>query len=369
MKKYSVVFLSPGPIYDLDSSSVQSKYIALSPFLRGHFLTTANSEETIKMGEFECHTMARRKFINISFLMFCLVWAFKVRRKEKVDFIITYDPLKTGLIGCLLKLVLGAKLIVEVNGVYTSPVVWEDHRNFLMKHIKKYLVPKQMKLVFRFSDGIKLQFATQINQFYEIPKGTVTSIFSSWIPTSNFSNLGEKKEILLVGFPFKIKGVDILIKAFRQIAEQFPEWRLKILGWYPDMGELSAAIGDHPQILHHPPVPSSEVSQHIGECGIFVLPSRTDAKPRVLIESAAAGKPRIGTNVDGIPMLIEDGIDGFLVDTENVEQLAEKMAQLMRDPILRKKIGAAAKKRVEVEFTEKKYVENLLCFIENVDLR
>ncbi|MCI5140172.1 MAG: hypothetical protein D3909_00175 [Candidatus Electrothrix sp. ATG1] len=60
-----------------------------------------------------------------------MYFCFKKFRKLKrdgvePDLIITYDPLKTGLIGVLAKSYLGGKLVVEVNGVYGSPIVWED---------------------------------------------------------------------------------------------------------------------------------------------------------------------------------------------------------------------------------------------------
>jgi len=367
MKKINALFIAPGPTYNADSSLFKAKYSALSPFLNSYLLTTSDKTEEIRRNDFVYHSMQRgRRFINLKFVIFCLRKAIKLKDRGGIDCIITYDPLKTGFIGILLKKILRAKLIVEVNGVYTSPVVWEDEHECLSKHIKQWIIPKLMRFVFNFSDGIKLQFPTQVDQFHKTTAGKTIVIFSSWVPTSKFVNIKEKKELLLVGFPFRIKGVDILIESFKRIAAQFPDWSLKILGWYPDMNELSAAIGGHPQIIHHPPVSYYEMVQHIGECGIFVLPSRTDARPRVLIEAAAAGKPRVGANVDGIPMLIDDGVDGFLVESENVEKLALTLERLMGDPDLRKKIGTIAQNRAKVEFSEDGYVDNMLDLLKSV---
>lgn len=345
----------------------QAKFLALSPYLNGYILTNGSNSESFEIGDFNFKSCVRiSKFNSLKFVLFCLYQALKIKKNGGVDCIISYDPLKTGFIGCLLKKLLATKLIVEVNGVYTSPVVWEDTPNSLSRHVKKWIIPKLMTFVFFFSDGIKLQFPTQIDEFKKVTKGKVKRVFSDWVPTSKFKNIKENKELLLIGFPFKIKGVDVLIEAFKQVAPQFPDWNLKILGWYPNVNELMKAIGSHPQIIHSPPVNYSEVVQHIGECGVFVLPSRTDARPRVLIESAAAGKPRVGSNVDGIPLLIEDGVDGFLVEPEDVNGLAIVLERLMRDPNLRKKIGTNAQDRARSDFSEYIYISNTIDFLNNV---
>jgi len=91
---------------------------------------------------------------------------------------------------------------------------------------------------------------------------------------------------------------------------------------------------------------------------------------RVLVEAMAAGKPRIGSWVDGIPTVIRDGIDGLLVEPESVPDLSEKLALLMSSSDLRKKLGSAGEKRVKKEFTKETYFKNLVNFYNCVlDLR
>jgi len=157
-----------------------------------------------------------------------------------------------------------------------------------------------------------------------------------------------------------------LIEAFKKIAPKYPDWKLKILGWFPDPTELNKAIGGHPQIYHHPPVHYPEMPEHIGTCAILVLPSRSEAMGRVLVEAMAAGKPRIGANVDGIPTVINDGIDGLLVKPEDVDGLASKLDMLMGNKELRKKLGEAGAKRVKQEFTEEAYINNVINFYKEV---
>ena len=176
----------------------------------------------------------------------------------------------------LAKSYLGGKLVVEVNGVYDSPVVWEDQYGNSCNKLKKYIVPLVTRFVLKRSDGIKLLFSEQIDGLRVDLTGKIVTSYFDWVNTELFQSTGDDKEVLLVGFPFRIKGVDILISAFKRIAVHHPDWSLKILGWYPDQTDLETAIGGHSQIFHHPPVFAMEMIDHIGKCGFLVLPSRTE---------------------------------------------------------------------------------------------
>ncbi|MCI5207450.1 MAG: glycosyltransferase, partial [Candidatus Electrothrix sp. ATG2] len=282
------------------------------------------------------------------------------------DLIITYDPLKTGLIGLLAKFYLGGKIVVEVNGVYGSPIVWEDQYGNSGNALKKKIFPMVIRFVLKRSDGIKLLFPKQLDGLRVDLAGKVVTSFFDWVNTDLFHLTGEDKEVLFVGFPFRIKGVDVLITAFKQIAAYHPDWSLKILGWYPDQTELETAIDGHPQIFYHPPVSAAEMIDHIGKCGFLVQPSRTEAMGRVLVEAMAAGKARIGSRVDGVPTVINDGVDGLLVEVENVEELAEKIDLLIRDEKLRKKLGTTAAERARKEFSAQIYVKLTSEFYQRV---
>jgi glycosyltransferase involved in cell wall biosynthesis len=182
----------------------------------------------------------------------------------------------------------------------------------------------------------------------------------------NRTEFYEKEEILFAGFPFWIKGVDILIAAFKKISDEFPSWNLKILGWYPDMTELNRHIGGHSRIIYHKPVLPNDMPEQICTCSIFVLPSRTEAMGRVLVEAMAAKKARIGAHVDGIPTVINDGIDGLLFQKESVDDLAEKMKLLMTNRELRMRLAEEGFKRVNQEFSKDRFALNMFNFMSEI---
>ena len=85
---------------------------------------------------------------------------------------------------------------------------------------------------------------------------------------------------------------------------------------------------------------------------IVVVPSRWQ-EPLGLInlEAGACRKPVIATRVGGIPEVVEDSVNGFLVPPADVNALAAKVATLIADPVLRVRMGAAGRQRVEANFT------------------
>jgi glycosyltransferase involved in cell wall biosynthesis len=95
-------------------------------------------------------------------------------------------------------------------------------------------------------------------------------------------------------------------------------------------------------------------------CDIFVLPSLTEAMPTAPLEAMASGKPVIGTKVGGIPMQIQDGKSGFLIDSEDERQLAERIKHLIDNPSKAKGMGAYGRKLAEEKFDWAIIAEKLL---------
>tara|TARA_R110002049_G_scaffold85482_13_gene217242 strand:+ start:3736 stop:4626 length:891 start_codon:yes stop_codon:yes gene_type:complete len=282
------------------------------------------------------------------------------------DLVCTYDPLRSGLLGCFSKRIFGAKLIVEVNGDYTNDANYADIKNRLFARFKRWLYVWVERFVIARADGIKLLYETQLEELKLDIRGTPVGVFPNRIQIEQFSNLGDNDTVLSVGFPWQVKGMDLTISAFRKIEDRFPNCKLHILGWYQDSEYLRELIGDSRQIELRPPVKHSQIAEIIGRCSVFVLASRTESMGRVLVESMAAGKPRIATNVGGIPTVIEHGVDGLLVEAENTDELSVALARLLSDPELRERMGAAAAERAKREFSAELYYKNLDALFKKV---
>jgi glycosyltransferase involved in cell wall biosynthesis len=99
---------------------------------------------------------------------------------------------------------------------------------------------------------------------------------------------------------------------------------------------------------------TKDVKPYIENVDAIVLPSYSEGIPRILLEAASMGKPIITTRIPGCTEIVEDGVNGYLCETKNVEDLAaqmEKLILLTADE--RKKMGEAGRKKMQESFDEK----------------
>ena len=290
-----------------------------------------------------------------------LRWAVELRASCVQDLaVVSLEPFNSGLLGLYVARRSRGIFLCEVNGVYA------DRNNFASGGIPVWLRLATRRLLGAFvlsrATAVRLLFAQQLHGFVSLPTRVLTRQFFDFTQSERFHPGSEEKMILGVGFPFRIKGFDILCRAFQLIAADYPGWKLVLIGHLvPE--ELRAAGLEHPRIEAHPGVKQPELAEWMSRCAIFALPSRTEAMGRVLIEAGASGKCRIAARVGGIPTVVEDGVDGMLVEKENVNQLAVILARLISDAPLRQRLGDAARLRVAREFSGEAYLEHYAEFV------
>jgi glycosyltransferase involved in cell wall biosynthesis len=118
---------------------------------------------------------------------------------------------------------------------------------------------------------------------------------------------------------------------------------------------LEALAGGSPQIEILKPRPNSEVFELMSQAAIFALPSRCEGSPVVILEAMAAGLPVVASRVGGIPELVRDGENGFLIPVEDTALLEARLRQLLSDGDLRRRMGARSCEMVRTEFCERVY--------------
>ncbi|MBD6614879.1 glycosyltransferase family 4 protein [Komarekiella sp. 'clone 1'] len=136
--------------------------------------------------------------------------------------------------------------------------------------------------------------------------------------------------IATVAGMYKRKGIAELIAAFEQIALNFPQAHLYLVGNGPDRElfeaqALATSVGERIHFEGFQPEPQ----RYLKSCDIFVLASHRDPCPLVLSEAREAGAAIIGTQVDGIPEALDYGQAGLLVPTKDSKALAKALVQLL----------------------------------------
>lgn len=143
------------------------------------------------------------------------------------------------------------------------------------------------------------------------------------------------------------KGLDVLINAFALIAEEFPEWTLRIAGMGTQEAELRALAASKSCASR-----IEFLGRQMGEAketllctaSIGVVSSRHDNLPGTLMEFQAYGVPAVASSVGGIPDLAEGGKLSKLVTPESVEELAGALKDLIANPSLRNQLAQEARR-------------------------
>lgn len=300
----------------------------------------------------------------------CVLTRVARKRGEPYDVVVSYDVLNTGLLGVLISRIAGIPLIAEVNGDYTDWSNYAHIANLRKRRFKRWLYINIATFVMRKARGIKLLYARQLDYFSDKLSGrrVVIKVFPNFLDVTEFINRGETRKVVIVGFPFAVKGIDIAIAAFKEVAAEFPDWRLEVLGWYPgDEKELlDGCIGGHPQISHHPPIKRSDMPEYIGRSGIVLCASRTEGFPRVIKEAMYASKPCVVSDVGGLPAAISNGVNGLIFPSENVEALASQLRIAMGNESLRRDLGALAREFAVQEYSTATYLAYLTDFVKQV---
>ena len=148
------------------------------------------------------------------------------------------------------------------------------------------------------------------------------------------------------------KGVDVLLQAWYLVQQQLPEARLILVGSgpiQPQLTHMAEALGIR-ESIEFAGLQSDVVAQ-LHRAGIAILPSRWEGMPNAVLEAMACGIPCIATQVSGSEDIIQQGINGLLVEVEDYKSMAEALLTFLCDTTLATQCGQAARVTVEQRYS------------------
>ena len=237
-------------------------------------------------------------------------------------------------------------------------------RKTAIKKIDKY-VSKRIAVSKATSVLIQKEYSLPKHKFeviyngVELKKHEISSDFSTLRETLG---LAENDFILLcVANLFKEKGIDYLLKALPDILENNKDVKLLIAGDGPlrdDLRKLSAElnISDSVKLLGN----IDNVEEFLAISKIFVLPSLGEGLPFVILEAMAAGLPCVATNVGGIPEMITDSKEGYIVEPCDSSSLASAINKILANNETTQNMRNNARSKIEQEFTVSVMTEKTL---------
>jgi glycosyltransferase involved in cell wall biosynthesis len=251
-------------------------------------------------------------------------------------------------------------LAAMIGGVRT-PIVRTEHRPYIPEALNpmyRLLYPRLARRADRIicvCEAVRRSYTKRYpklsGRYATIYNGIPTAPFESTPPKQNCRERFKLPPVVplvgTVGRLVPVKNHRDLITAFSLVKEQIPDAHLAIVGSGTLKDALirhaaDFAVGDAVSFI--PEVP--DIEQFYRAIDLFALPSHSEGLPLCLIEAFAAGLPAVATGVGGIPEVITDGSNGYLVPPAEPDALAKRITELLRDPELAARMGAEGRETV-----------------------
>jgi len=230
------------------------------------------------------------------------------------------------------------------------------HSSSFVRHSERVLGQLSNRLQLLFADGV----LTVTRERFE----AVRSVYSGplfLIPNGVDSRLfraspGRPKafSILCPGRLVKEKGAEFLIRAMPRILKRFPRAETLLAGsgrLEKSLKKLVQAVGVSSSIRFLGYVPYKRMPSLYNQSAVVAMPSVAEGSPLACLEAMASGCAVVASRVGGLAELIEDGVDGLLVEPGNPAQIADAVCKLLGDPDLRRRLGERARQKVLKDFS------------------
>lgn len=258
-------------------------------------------------------------------------------------------------------------LVVESHGDFERAFFFEKRVRF--RRLYTGLMRRFAEFSLRHADVLRAISRATEKQLRQRAAELPLYQFPTWTNIDAFLEAGaervadEGQQILFVGVLTPLKGVHHLVTAFRTLAPEYPAARLVIVGRAVNRSyanELRAEVERSDvaeRVSFHEEMPQEKLAGWMARSCVLVLPSLSEGLGRVLIEAMATGTPVIGSNVGGIPQLIEEGRNGFLIAPGDASALAERLRFFLSRPEEARAMGERARAYARELFSTEAYVE------------
>lgn len=192
--------------------------------------------------------------------------------------------------------------------------------------------------------------ARDVREMFHVPERKIAVLANGMTDPAaggaDMSSDQDSKKLVCAGRLHPTKGQDVLLRALPRIVERMPGVHVHFIGDGPSKRELldlAARLGVTDACHFDGSLGRETVLKEMASSVATIVPSRSDAFPWVNIESMAVGTPVVASAVGGIVDIVQDGVNGFLFEDDNPDQLARKVLAVMSDPKLRGRLSERAR--------------------------
>ena len=236
-----------------------------------------------------------------------------------------------------------------------SALWWRDchlvvsERNDLRKQQLPFPWPRLRRLLYRRADVLTANTSGVMDSLVPLFQVRQLALLPNPLPMpvvpAAVGSAGDRQGFVTVARLVPQKGIDVLIRALVQTSGAAQDWTLTLVGDGPERAALEqqvqqAGLEEKVHFLGF----RSDPQTFLLKAGVFVLPSRFEGMPNALLEAMAMGLAVVVTDASPGPLeVVEDGVSGLVVPSDDPFALAEALDRLAVDPALRERLGAAAR--------------------------
>jgi glycosyltransferase involved in cell wall biosynthesis len=197
--------------------------------------------------------------------------------------------------------------------------------------------------VFTMSGHVRRSLIEQYGVSEEKPvwvyAGSNAEVSSTVLDNNDYGN----KHILFVGVHWERKGGPQLAEAFKLVLKKHPDARLTIIGCSPSLDIPNCDVVGR--------VPLEKVREYYLRSSIFCLPTRLEPFGIVFVEAMLHKLPIVSTSIGALPDFVVNGRNGYLVPPGDVQQLVERLSDLLDSPAKCHAFGEAGRKVAEDRYS------------------
>ncbi len=281
-----------------------------------------------------------------------------VLRDRQID-ILHSHRYKENLLAVLAKRQIGVrKLVRTVHGLTEKPTKDKTLRERVISSCYRLLTHHKFDRIICVSHDIQTQLSQADRQAHlvTIHNAVEVEILKPARPSSEIRDMFNLADDSLVigtaGRMVPVKGYDLLLRAFKLIAQKEPRAFLLLAGdgpLKPELERLASALDLTDRIRF--PGFCDDILSVVNSMDVFVMSSRHEGIPMGLLEAMALRRPIVVTSVGGLTEVIENGVSGRLVTPGDEQELARGCLELLSNPELASRMGEAAYTRVTDRFS------------------
>ncbi len=339
------------PLSRMEGLAVANSTIAVRPFYRGRAVVAEGPAPAQWVHFFAVPTGIGLSSAGAFLHARLLGEVSRSHRRRPFDLIHAHSALPCGHAAALLSRELNIPFVVTVHGLdafFTQQV--GGYAGSLCARVAGFVYRSARKVICvseQIRDRVKNQPENGVDTAV-VYNGVDSEMFFPAISEPSIDR------ILSVGNLIAVKGHELLIRAFAALRGRYSYAQLDIIGDGPERGRVqniarNLQVDGRVRFLGRQS--RGQVAEAMRCCTIFALPSRYEGLGCVYLEAMSSGKAVIACRGQGIGEVIQHGVNGWLVEPDNLDELTESLATLLQESGLRRRLGETARHTILRSYT------------------